>query len=83
MAKKVTVKADYDKESKQLITHAIGMAKFFGGKVLIFEGKGGEEFPPRQTQKKFCFRICEADGVNIGLLKKQEAGMTTECSKPR
>ena len=81
--KKVMVTADYNKESKQLVTHAIGMAKLFGGEVLIFEGKEGDEFLSRQTQNntQFCVRLCEANGVKYRVIKQAGSDYNNEMLK--
>lgn len=71
--KKVMVTADFNKESKQLVIHAIGMAKLFNGEVILFEGKESDEYLNKQTQNNtlFCVRLCVANGVKHQIIKQQ------------
>jgi len=73
--KKVMVTADYNTESKQLAIHAIGMAKLFGGEVILFEGKESDEFLRNKTKlnAQFCANLCEANGVKHRIIV-QEGG---------
>ena len=78
--KKVMVTADYNKESKQLATHAIGMAKIFGGEVILFEGKESDEFLAKQTMLnvQFCQKLCVANGVANRVITQTESNYHKE-----
>lgn len=63
--KKIVMTADYNKESKQLAQQAIGMAKLFGGEVILFESNESDEFLSKQTKLnvQFCQNLCNVNGV--------------------
>lgn len=81
--KKVMVTADYNKESKQLAVHAIGMAKIFGGEVILFEGKESDEFLAKQTKlnAQFCQKLCNANGVTNRIIQQTEGNYHKELIK--
>lgn len=78
--KKVMVTADYNKESKHLALHAIGVAKTFGGEVVLFEGRESDEFLGKQTKLnvQFCQNLCEANGVKHRTILQNEGNYHRE-----
>lgn len=81
--KKVMVTSDYNKESKQLALHAIGMAKIFGGEVILFEGTESDEFLSKQTKLnvQFCQKLCNANGVANRVIQQSESNYHKELVK--
>lgn len=81
--KKVMLTADYNKESKQLAMQAIGMAKIFGGEVILFESHETDEFLAKQTKLnvQFCEKLCAANGVAYRTLLQEEGNYHKELIK--
>lgn len=81
--KKVLVAADYNKESKQLALQAIGIAKIFGGEVILFEGKESDEFLAKQTRLnvQFSENLCDANNVPHRTVLQEENGYHKELIK--